>query len=101
MSSCPKKNNALFFQQPNTNIIDLVQLMLFPEKPQHGAHGELHDALMEREIVAQSMTFLLAGYETTSAVLAYFCHELAKHPEVQARLHQEIADNIGMVRSNN
>ncbi|BFZ02722.1 hypothetical protein BsWGS_05762 [Bradybaena similaris] len=80
---------------PNTNIIDLVQLMLFPEKPQHDVCGELHSALTEREIVAQSMTFLLAGYETTSAVLAYLCHELAKHPDIQERLYREIVDNIG------
>ncbi|CAG5132500.1 unnamed protein product [Candidula unifasciata] len=80
---------------PNTNIIDLVQLMLFPSRPQHDVCAELHSALTEREIVAQSMTFLLAGYETTSAVLAYICHELAKHPEIQERLHREIVEHIG------
>lgn len=72
--------------------------MLFPEKPQHDVCGELHSALTEREIVAQSMTFLLAGYETTSAVLAYLCHELAKHPDIQERLYREIVDNVGAVR---
>ncbi|CAL1528688.1 unnamed protein product [Lymnaea stagnalis] len=79
---------------PNANIIDLVQLMLFPEKHQHDACTDPHVGLTEREIVAQSMTFLLAGYETTSAVLAYFCHEMAKNPDIQERLYREIRDHI-------
>ncbi|XP_059178255.1 cytochrome P450 3A6-like [Physella acuta] len=79
---------------PNANVIDLVQLMLFPDKPHHDACADVHVGLTEREIVAQSMTFLLAGYETTSAILAYFCHEMAKNPAIQAKLYQEIVDNI-------
>lgn len=48
--------------------------------------------MSEREIVAQSMTFLLAGYETTSAVLAFLTHTLAAYPDVQLKLCQEIDD---------
>lgn len=48
--------------------------------------------MSEREIVAQSMTFLLAGYETTSAVLAFLTHTLAANPDVQVKLCQEIDD---------
>ncbi|XP_035829344.1 cytochrome P450 3A8, partial [Aplysia californica] len=80
---------------PNNHIIDLVQLMLFPDQNLHDAHSELHKAMSEREIVAQSMTFLLAGYETTSAVLAFFCHEMAKNPDIQERLYREMEENIG------
>ena len=50
--------------------------------------------MSEREIVAQSLTFLLAGYETTSAVLAYLTHTLATHLDVQAKLCDEIDDVI-------
>uniref|UniRef100_A0A2C9JFY0 Cytochrome P450 n=1 Tax=Biomphalaria glabrata TaxID=6526 RepID=A0A2C9JFY0_BIOGL len=76
---------------PNSCVIDLVQLMLFPDKT--SPNDDACSPLTEQEIVAQSMTFLLAGYETTSAVLAYLCHEMAKHPKMQARLHQEIMEN--------
>ncbi|KAL5018223.1 hypothetical protein ScPMuIL_003945 [Solemya velum] len=74
---------------PNSNIVDLVQLMLFStprgdEKPLTG-----------REIVAQSMTFLLAGYETSSAVLGYLGHLLAGNSHVQNRLIQEIDKRLG------
>lgn len=54
--------------------------------------------MSEREIVAQSLTFLLAGYETTSAVLAFLTHLLARHPEVQSRVSDEILNKIGKVR---
>ncbi|KAH9513041.1 Cytochrome P450 3A4 [Bulinus truncatus] len=79
---------------PNSSVIDLVQLMLFPEVKVQQVDETTDAALTEQEIVAQSMTFLLAGYETTSAVLAYFCYEMAKQPNIQARLYQEIVDNV-------
>ena len=46
--------------------------------------------MSEREIIAQSMTFLLAGYETTSAVLAFLTHVLATNDDVQDKLCEEI-----------
>ena len=36
------------------------------------------------------MLFLLAGYETTSALLAFAAYRLALHPELQAKVQQEI-----------
>ncbi|KAH9513039.1 hypothetical protein Btru_035682 [Bulinus truncatus] len=86
---------------PNSSVIDLVQLMLFPEVKVQQVDETTDAALTEQEIVAQSMTFLLAGYETTSAVLAYFCYEMAKQPNIQARLYQEITDNVQKVRKEN
>ncbi|XP_071130896.1 cytochrome P450 3A24-like [Mytilus edulis] len=70
------------------NATDLVHQMLFVDKK-----GK--KPMSEREIVAQSLTFLLAGYETTSAVLAFLTHLLARHPDVQTRLSDEILSKIG------
>lgn len=64
------------------SVTDLMQQMLF--------HSNKHQKMTDREIVAQSLTFLLAGYETTSAVLAFHCHVLAQNPEAQIRLRKEI-----------
>nr|KAG5704131.1 hypothetical protein BaRGS_009661 [Batillaria attramentaria] len=94
---------------PNSKVVDLVQLMLFPSKTRLNKHNrqaeedEQNEAvdteqlaqMTEREIVAQSMTFLLAGYETTSAVLAFLSHALAQTPDVQARLQKEIDARVG------
>lgn len=71
-----------FPQQNDGSITDLMQQMLF--------HSKKHESMTDREIVAQGLTFLLAGYETTSAVLAFHCHVLAKNPEAQRRLRKEI-----------
>jgi cytochrome P450 family 6 len=40
--------------------------------------------------VAQALTFLIAGYETSSGTLTFALYELALHPEIQQRLRAEI-----------
>nr|XP_022318271.1 cytochrome P450 3A9-like isoform X2 [Crassostrea virginica] len=78
----------------NASTFDLVQQMLF-SKVKDGSH-----AFSEREIVAQSMTFLLAGYETTSTVLAFFSHVLAHNQGVQKKLFEEVDSKIGETEVN-
>src|SRR6218665_219825 len=46
--------------------------------------------LSHEEIIAQSILFFLAGYDTTANTLALFAYELATHPEIQDKLIQEI-----------
>ena len=40
------------------------------------------------------MLFLLAGYETTSTALGFLMYDLAKNPDVQQKLVEEIDDNF-------
>ena len=42
------------------------------------------------ETVAQTVTFLLAGTDTTSHTLAFVLYSLAMNPEVQSKLEREI-----------
>lgn len=46
--------------------------------------------LSDDEVVAQSVIFLLAGYETSSTTLSMTCYYLATNPDIQQRLQQEI-----------
>ena len=46
--------------------------------------------LTDDEIVAHSIVFLLAGYETTSNTLAYTSYLLALNPEIQEKLQTTI-----------
>lgn len=46
------------------------------------------------EMQAQSMLFLLAGYETTSTALGYTSYLLALHPRVQQKLLAEIDEHF-------
>ncbi|KAK3707000.1 hypothetical protein QZH41_014081 [Actinostola sp. cb2023] len=48
--------------------------------------------LTEDEVIAQSLVFLLAGYDTTSNTLALTCHHLATSPDIQEKLQREIDD---------
>ena len=40
--------------------------------------------------MAEMLTLTLAGHETTSSTLTFLLSELAKHPEYQARMREEI-----------
>jgi len=44
--------------------------------------------------VAQALTFLLAGYETTGSTLTFALYELALHPEIQQILRAEILHEL-------
>lgn len=39
------------------------------------------------------VAFLVAGFESTSAVLAWFIHLMSKHPRVQQKIKAELIDN--------
>lgn len=52
-------------------------------------HSDLH-ALMRAQIAAQINVFILGGYETTAALLAFAVYHLANTPAAEARLIQEV-----------
>ena len=51
--------------------------------------------LPDHNIVAQCLTFLVAGHETTSGLLSFAISYLLKHPEVVARAQEEIDRVLG------
>ena len=50
--------------------------------------------LSDEEIVAQSIIFLLAGYETSSNTLSFILYHLALNPDVQDKLRTEIKEAV-------
>uniref|UniRef100_A0A8C0GDX0 Cytochrome P450 n=1 Tax=Chelonoidis abingdonii TaxID=106734 RepID=A0A8C0GDX0_CHEAB len=54
------------------------------------AFTPLFPALSDKEIMAQALVFILAGYETTSSTLNFLSYNLATHPDVQQTLQEEI-----------
>ena len=58
------------------------------------AHGKKVGKLTEEEVVGHSLTFILAGYETTSNALSYTTYCLAMNPDKQEKLLEEIDQTI-------
>ena len=46
--------------------------------------------LTDKEVVAQAVGMLMAGYETTANALAYTSYLLALNPDIQEKLQSEI-----------
>ena len=53
------------------------------------------DALPDDNIVAQCLTFLVAGHETTSGLLSFAIYFLIKNPEVAERARAEVDEIFG------
>ncbi len=62
---------------------DLLTLLVEAESAEDGRF----DATELRE---QVLVFLVAGHETTATSLGFALHLLARHPEAQARAHEEV-----------
>ena len=54
-------------------------------------------ALNDKEIFSQGLVFLVAGYETTSALLSFFFYFMAIEPVVQEKVYEEIQQELGKV----
>jgi cytochrome P450 len=63
---------------------DLLSRLLSARDPETGA------AMDAQEVRDQALIFLLAGHETTSTALTFTLHLLGRHPEEQARVHEEV-----------
>ncbi|XP_053546366.1 cytochrome P450 3A29 [Bombina bombina] len=72
---------------PNERV-DLLQLMVDSQTTEAEIDG--YKVLTDTEIMAQSLVFLLAGYETTSTALMFLAYNLATHPDVQNKVQEEI-----------
>ena len=78
---------------------DMLQLMLDAKEESGGANVDNED------IQAQSLMFLLAGYETSSTALSFLCYHLALDTHVQDKLRDEIdrmwpEDQVNIIRRN-
>ncbi|QOV37992.1 cytochrome P450 [Streptomyces ferrugineus] len=67
---------------------DLVTLLVHAESAEDGS-------LDADELREQVLIFLLAGHETTATALAFALHLLARHPEEQRRVQDEVDRVLG------
>ena len=57
--------------------------------------AETNQAMDDKQLRDEVVTFLVAGHETTAVALAWAWHLLSQHPAAEARLGEEIAEVLG------
>lgn len=57
----------------------------------------LDKQLTRKEVEANLVLFMIAGYETTSTALSYASHVLATHLDVQETLYEEVTKQFGQL----
>lgn len=63
---------------------DFVAMLMAARDPATG------EPMGEREMIDEIMTLVVAGHETTATGLDWTWYLLSQHPEVEARLHEEL-----------
>jgi cytochrome P450 len=89
------------------NLLDRVVLRVIESRRRSGpAANDLLDLLLaardeesgtgmsDQQLKDEVLTLLFAGHDTTTAALSWSWHLLARHPEVQEALHDEVAAHL-------
>ncbi|XP_025114691.1 uncharacterized protein LOC112576449 [Pomacea canaliculata] len=70
---------------------DFLQMILTYERSEDGEQPHVEQKSMSRlEILGQAFLFFVAAYETTSSTLQFMAYCLARHPDIQQKILQEI-----------
>jgi cytochrome P450 len=68
---------------------DLLSLLLAARDQDTG------EAMSDRQVRDEALTLILAGHETTANALAWTWYLLSQHPDVEQKLHAELAEVLG------
>ena len=69
---------------------DLLSMLLLAQDPEGDGTG-----MTDVQVRDEALTIFLAGHETTANALAWTWYVLAQHPDVEARFHAEIDNELG------
>ncbi|XP_036413076.1 cytochrome P450 3A56-like isoform X2 [Colossoma macropomum] len=88
-----KKIKADRVAKDHKSRVDFMQLMVDSQTPEKAADQqgeEIKKGLSDHEILSQSVSFIFAGYETSSSTLSFFFYSMATNPETMKKLQEEI-----------
>lgn len=69
-------------QSPDPEKMDILSLLV-------GVRDEAGEGFSDKEVRDQAMTLMFAGHDTSTSTLTFMMHELARHPDVIAKLCEE------------
>jgi cytochrome P450 len=72
-------------RDPDEGRRDILSLLL-------SVHDEAGEGFSDKEVRDQVMTLMFAGHDTSTSTLTFMMYELARHPDVVARLQAEQDD---------
>jgi cytochrome P450 len=75
-------------RHPDPEKMDILSLLL-------GVRDEAGEGFADKEVRDQAMTLMFAGHDTSTSTLTFTMHELARHPEVLAKLWAEQDEVLG------
>ncbi len=76
-------------RQQGTDTGDLLSMLLLARDEETG------EGMSDRQLHDEVMTLILAGHETTANTLTWTWYLLAQHPEMERKLHDELARVLG------
>jgi cytochrome P450 len=86
----------VYIDSARAQIAARPELKTSPENLLHALLAATEEErLSENELVANVLTMLLAGEDTTAGTLAWSMHLLARNPHVQEAMRNEVRDVIG------
>jgi cytochrome P450 len=86
----------VYIDNARAQIAARPELKSAPENLLHALLAATEDErISENELIANVMTMLLAGEDTTAGTLAWAMHLLSMHPEAQEQVRQEVGEAIG------
>lgn len=69
---------------------DLLSMLLLAQDEEESSGG-----MTDEQVRDEAMTIFLAGHETTSNAMSWTWYLLSQHPEVEAKLHEELDAVLG------
>jgi cytochrome P450 len=75
-------------EAPDPQKMDILSLLV-------GVRDEAGEGFSDKEIRDQVMTLMFAGHDTSTSTLTFMMHELARHPDVVAKLCEEQDSVLG------
>lgn len=78
-------HNALGESAPN----DMLSVLM------NSRDEETQKKLTKQEVIDECLSMLIAGHETTSNTLTWAMYLLAKHPEIQDQIRQQVLSTVG------